>query len=201
MLAQGRGNEMLDTLYERYEAYARGRQLVLVEGTHEDGPVGAPEQLMSVDSALLCLLRTLPMLKSCDGMLVLTSRSCNGMADGDPLFAMRRFYNVLCVSRFVALGNSSWSFLEILGVNQFDAAFMLTLALPHAGVPSNRLELNGRVAATLSSPVLAVIDARAGATAGSLFNIASIAIDSLKGCGAEVLGVALNRVCRDSICL
>ena len=71
------------------------------------------------------------------------------------------------------------------------------LVLLRAGVPSNRLELNGRVAATLSSPVLAVLDARAGATAGSLFNTASIAIDSLKGCGAEVLGVALNRVCTE----
>ncbi len=53
MLAQGRGNEMLDTLYERYEAYARGRQLVLVEGTHEDGPVGAYEKLMPIDLALV----------------------------------------------------------------------------------------------------------------------------------------------------
>ena len=61
-------------------------------------------------------------------------------------------------------------------------------------MPSNRLELNGRIAATLSSPVLAVLDARAGATAGSLFNTASIAIDSLRSTGAEVLGVALNRV-------
>ena len=74
-------------------------------------------------------------------------------------------------------------------------AFMPMLTRLHSGVPSNRLELNGRVAATLSSPVLAVIDARAGATPGSLFNTASIAIDGLKGCGAEVLGVALNRVC------
>ena len=70
-----------------------------------------------------------------------------------------------------------------------------TLALFSAGVPSNRLELNGRIAATLSSPVLAVLDARFGATAGSLFNTASIAIDSLRSVGADVLGVALNRVC------
>ena len=61
-------------------------------------------------------------------------------------------------------------------------------------MPSNRLDLNGRIAATLSSPVLAVLDARSGATAGTLFNTASIAIDSLKSCGADVLGVALNRV-------
>ncbi len=40
MLAHGRGDEMLDTIFERYEAYARGHQLVLVEGTHEDGPIG-----------------------------------------------------------------------------------------------------------------------------------------------------------------
>ena len=52
MLAQGRGNEMLDTLYERYEAYARGRQMVLVEGTHEDGPVGAIEMLVPAHSGL-----------------------------------------------------------------------------------------------------------------------------------------------------
>jgi len=79
-------------------------------------------------------------------------------------------------------------------------AHVLILGWLHTGVPSNRLELNGRVAATLSSPVLAVIDARAGATAGSLFNIASIAIDNLRGCGAEVLGVALNRVCPNCFC-
>ena len=42
MLAHGRANEMLDTLFERYEAYVRGKQLVVVEGTHEDGPIGAP---------------------------------------------------------------------------------------------------------------------------------------------------------------
>ena len=40
MLAHGRGDEMLDTIFERYEEYARGHQLVLVEGTHEDGPIG-----------------------------------------------------------------------------------------------------------------------------------------------------------------
>ena len=49
MLAQGRGNEMLDTLYERYEAYARGKQLVLVEGTHEDGPIGASSAAVAHD--------------------------------------------------------------------------------------------------------------------------------------------------------
>ena len=41
MLAQGRASEMLDTLFDRYEAYAHGQQLVLIEGTHEDGPIGA----------------------------------------------------------------------------------------------------------------------------------------------------------------
>ena len=40
MLAHGRGDEMLDTIFERYDAYARDHQLVLVEGTHEDGPIG-----------------------------------------------------------------------------------------------------------------------------------------------------------------
>ena len=62
-------------------------------------------------------------------------------------------------------------------------------------MPSNRLELNGRLAMTLSSPILAVLDARAGASAASLFNTASIAINNLKDAGADVLGVALNRVC------
>ncbi len=61
-------------------------------------------------------------------------------------------------------------------------------------MPSNRLELNGRLAMTLSSPILAVLDARPCATAASLFNTASIAINNLRDAGAAVLGVALNRV-------
>lgn len=34
MLAHGKENELLDTIYRRYESYASQKQMMLVEGTH-----------------------------------------------------------------------------------------------------------------------------------------------------------------------
>lgn len=65
------------------------------------------------------------------------------------------------------------------------------------GVPSNRLELNARVAATLESPVLMVLDALEGTTPDDVANSALIAARDLQQERAEVLGLVLNRVRRE----
>ena len=61
-------------------------------------------------------------------------------------------------------------------------------------VPSNRLELNARVAATLSTPVLMVLDALEGSTPDTIASSALIAAQAIEREHAEVLGLVLNRV-------
>lgn len=68
------------------------------------------------------------------------------------------------------------------------------------GVPSNRLELNARIAATLSTPVLMVLDALEDDSPQDVANSALIAKRAIEHAHAEVLGLVLNRVSRTCPC-
>ncbi len=61
-------------------------------------------------------------------------------------------------------------------------------------MPGDRMELNARLAATLSSPVLMALDMHRGQTPRDLANSANIARNMIQEEGAEVLGLIVNQV-------
>ena len=61
-------------------------------------------------------------------------------------------------------------------------------------MPSSRLEVNGRIAATLAAPVLMILDAGQGALQRDLTTSALLAKHTLELQRAEVIGVIVNQV-------
>ena len=61
-------------------------------------------------------------------------------------------------------------------------------------VPGNRLELNARMAASLDSPVLMVLDANSATGVDDLVNKALVSRNGLTEERAEVLGLIVNKV-------
>lgn len=66
-------------------------------------------------------------------------------------------------------------------------------------VPGNRLELNGRIAATLPAPVLMVLDAAEDIGVDDLVDKALLSKNGLEEQRCEVLGLIINKVsCNDA---
>lgn len=61
-------------------------------------------------------------------------------------------------------------------------------------VPGNRLELNGRIAATLAAPVLMVLDAWDDINVDDLVDKALLSKNGLEEQRCEVLGLIVNKV-------
>lgn len=62
-------------------------------------------------------------------------------------------------------------------------------------MPGNRLELNGKIAATLTAPVLMVLDAADDLSVDDLLDKALVSKNGLEETRCEVLGVIVNKVC------
>ncbi len=60
-------------------------------------------------------------------------------------------------------------------------------------VPGNRLELNGRIAATLAAPVLMVLDAGDDISVDDLIDKALLSKNGLEEQRCEVLGLIVNK--------
>ena len=68
-------------------------------------------------------------------------------------------------------------------------------------MPGDRLELNAKLASSLSSPVLLALDVRRGQDAAAVARSATIAKNTAAEEGAEVLGLVVNQVhsCLDNL--
>ena len=71
---------------------------------------------------------------------------------------------------------------------------VLTQPVVLSGVPGDRLELNAKLAAALSSPVLMALDAQTGRSATDMARSAAIAANVCREEHADVLGLVVNRV-------
>lgn len=72
----------------------------------------------------------------------------------------------------------------------------LCLADGKINVPGNRLELNGRIAATLGAPVLMVVDTGEDIAMDDLVDKALLSKNGLEEQRCEVLGLIINKVKR-----
>lgn len=129
--AQGRADDIYDRIYERYQAYKANHDFVILEGSHRGNGVTYH-------------------VFGCNRGMAHYMEACTASAAAICPFTFSSFSKARHLWRCEAMLTCA----KLLGLHG-----CLGLSDGPINIPSNRLEMNARVAAALSAPVLMVLDA------------------------------------------